>query len=352
MKPADVMREISYPLSDLAIMMSMLFFGLLFAVVRFSVTTLGMMGIALAIFLLATIVPPYFRYLLILLEARANGKDAPALDAELFGMANKLWSLTPLVLIALLIWGGIVISDHALMWVILYAATILISIPASLAILAITHSPLQSLNPVAIFRMILVCGPAYFLIPVLVVAMTFLPAGLGSVGIPSFFVDLVIIYQTILIFTLTGKLLHAKGVVFDLEFDEPLEATPAGVARDLEKERQKTVNHAYGIISRGNREGGFAHIKRWIQSESDIDAASAWFFKAMMKWENKDAALFFAQIYLAHLLYHDYDAQALKLISTCLHEESRWKPAAGDLQHVLDLAEKYHRDDLLKSLRN
>jgi len=137
-----------------------------------------------------------------------------------------------------------------------------------------------------------------------------------------------------------------------LKLDDRVERTQEEVAGDLEKAREKVASHAYGFISRGNREGGFAHIMDWIQKEPDVHEASAWFFKKLLQWESKDPALFYAQTYLAHLLHHDEDAKALKLISICLHENPRWKPGDNDRQSVLELVQKYRRDDLLKSLRN
>ncbi len=352
MKPAEFLRELLYPLTDIAIIMSMMFFGLLFAIARMSPILSGILGYALAFFLLAVIVPPYFRYLLFLLEARAYGKEAPALDAELFGMADRLWALTPLVLIALLVWGGILISDYGYLWSVLYGSVMIVLFPASIAILAITHSPLESLNPAAIYRMIKVCGPTYLAIPVVVVSINLAFGWLGSIGAWPVVIYLGTSYQVVLLFTLTGGVLAVKGVSLDLRIEPPLEPTEERISGDLEREREKVASHAYGFISRGNREGGFAHIMDWMQQEPDVRDASDWFFNKMMKWESKDPALFFAQTHIAHLLHHAEDAKVLKLVSMCLHENPRWKPKAEDRQHVLELAEKYRRDDLVVSLRN
>ena len=76
-----------------------------------------------------------------------------------------------------------------------------------------------------------------------------------------------------------------------------------------------------------------------------------WFFEEMMRWENTDAALFFGQECLAHFLHHDLDAMALKLLSSCIHENPAWRPRPEDRQHAVELAEKYSRDDLLPAIR-
>jgi len=344
MKPADVVRELLYPLTDMAIIMAMFFFWIVFAIAKAG----GLLGL----WLLVLITPAYFRYLLYLLEARASGKEAPVPSAEMFDPAENFWSLTPLILIALLIWGGFVISDFGLFWSLVYGAAILVIMPATLAILAITHSPVESLNPVAIARMFRVCGTDYFLVPGIVVGMTFVFPILIQLGMPLFLVDLGTSYQSVLMFTLTGAILRAKDVSFELRLDDPVEPTEDEIAGDLEKEREKVASHAYGFISRGNREGGFAHIMDWIQKEPDVHEASAWFFSAMWKWESRDPALFYAQTYVAHLLHHNEEMKALKLISICLHENPRWKPKTEDRQHVIELAQKFQREDLLALLRN
>ena len=344
MKPAELARELVYPLTDMAIVMAMLFFWIAFAIAKAG----GLLGL----WLLVLITPAYYRYLLYLLEARAGRKEAPVPAAETFNLVENFWSLTPLILIALLIWGGIVLSDYGWFWSLLYGFAILLVMPASMAILALTHAPLESLNPVAIVRMMRVCGATYFLVPAAVLGVTVLLAALARFGVPLFLVDLGTTYQSVLVFTLTGAILNSSDVSFELRLDDPLEQTQDEIASDLHKARETVANHAYGFISRGNREGGFAHIMDWIRKEPDVHDASRWFFNKMMKWESKDAALFYAQIYIAHLLHHDEDLQVLKLVSVCLHENPAWKPKAEDRQHVIELAEKYQRDDLLASLRN
>ena len=345
MKPDDVYREVTYPLTDMAIVFAMVFFWVMFMLIH----NAGFLGIWLGVL----VAPAYFRYLLYLLEARANGKQAPVPTAEMFAPVDNLWTLTPLVLVAVLIWGVILLTSNGYAWLAApFGLLILIIVPASMGILAITHSPEESLNPAAVVRMIRACGPAYLIIPATILFLTFVFFSLAVFGVPLFLLELGSGYQAVLLFTLTGAVLNANDIAFDVEIEAPLEAGEMEVAEDLEKARQNVASHAYGFISRGNRDGGFAHILDWIGKEADVDVASEWFFRAMMKWESKDAALFFAQIYFAHLLQHDDDARALKLMSICLHQNPDWKPKAQDRPHALALAEKYQRDDLLKSLRN
>ena len=72
MKATEVGRELLYPLTDMAIVIAMIFFWLLFGLAQ----NAGLLGIVLMIILM----PAYLRYLLYLLEARANNRSAPVPD--------------------------------------------------------------------------------------------------------------------------------------------------------------------------------------------------------------------------------------------------------------------------------
>jgi hypothetical protein len=344
MKPSDVIREILYPLKNIAIVFAMLFFWMLFGLVQRA----GLIGL----WLLIIIAPAYIRYLLYLLEARANNRSPPVPEISMFNPVDNLWSLTPLILISMLIWVDILFADSDLAWLgILLGMVIFLIVPSTLAILAVTHSPSESLNPSAVLRMIRVCGAGYFLVPAVIILISVLFVLFEFLGLPPFFTNLGKSYQIVLLFTLTGAVLHANDVAVQVDIDPPLEKSDAEISRDLEKERQKVANHAYGFINRNNRAGGLAHINQWIDKEADTDAAYAWFFREMLTWENSTAALFFAQVYMNWLLRGEQDVAALKLAARCLHEDSRWKPQLEDRALFLQVAEQHGREDLIRQVK-
>jgi hypothetical protein len=345
MKATDVGRELLYPLTDMAIVFAMIFFWLLFGLAQ----NAGLLGIAL-LFLTA---PAYIRYLLYLLEARASGKSAPVPDLTMFNPADNLWSLTPLILIAAAVWAGILLASKiSLFGVMLIGAGALVIGPASVAVLAVTHSPAESLNPAAMVRMVRACGPAYFVVPGVLIAMSGLFFMLYLAGTPLFLIDLGTSYQIVLLFSMTGAVLQAKNVAMQVTIEDPVEPTADDIARDLDHERQKVANHAYGFVSRGNREGGFAHIRQWLDRETAVENAYQWFFHEMLKWESSDPALFFAQEYLGRLLGWQMDNESLKLIARCLHENARWRPLPENRDEAHELATRHGRDDLIKLLKN
>jgi len=345
MKAADIGRELLYPLTDMAIVFAMIFYWLLFGLAR----NAGLLGIAL----LFLTVPAYLRYLLYLLEARANGKSAPVPDITMFNPADNFWTLTPLIPIAVAIWAGtLLVNNISLFGVMPIGAAVLVIVPASMAVLAVTHSPAESLNPAAMKRMIGACGAAYFAGPIVLIVMSWLSIALYVAGVPLFLIDLGTSYQIVLLFSMTGAVLHTNNVAMQVSIEDPVEPTADDIARDLNHERQKVANHAYGFISRGNREGGFAHIRQWLGNEQAVDEAHQWFFHEMLKWERKDPALFFAQEYLGRMLKSEMDNEALKLIARCLHESARWRPLPENRDEVHELAARHGREDLITLLKN
>jgi hypothetical protein len=351
MTPADLFRELSYPLRNLTVVLAIVTFTFIFTI-TITIMQLGpVLTIVGAVLSLATLAA-MIRYGMGVLEARANGQKPAVADTEMFALFDHLWAVFPLVLLFAASWMATV-TQSALGSVaaIAFLIAFLAVLPASMAVLAITHSPLESLNPVAIGRMIGECGPAYVAIP-LVLLVVFVASSLAAdAGLPLIVDILLDVYTVFLLFTMTGAVASGSGVAARIDIGLPAGPTEQEVSETVRSDRQKVANHAYGIISRGNRDGGFRHIRQWIDEDPDPDGAIGWFFNEMMKWESKDAAMFFAQDCLAHYLYHDMDGKALKLLSACLHEDPRWRPSADDRGHAIDLAERHGREDLAKQLR-
>jgi len=344
MKPAEFGREIVYPLTSIATLVPMIVSWLLFSVALF----FGLFGL----FLFIVTLVPFMGYLMKLLEARANGKEAPPFDAELMALIGTGWALFPLVILLLLGWLQFAVgqkySPGAALFVVFLSSIVF---PASLGVLSITRSPLQGLNPVAIVRFIQSSGVDYLLLIVTLESVSIALYLLQQSGTPPFPLRLGLIYLAFLTYSMTGAIVSRHRLTDDVHIPAPLTATPAQNRHELLKERQAIVTHAYGFISRGNRAGGLSHIQTQIDGEQDQDEAYSWFFNQMLKWENADAALFFAQTYLHRLLLQQREAAVLKLLSQCFHADSRFRPAADDRDDAIEVVERNGRTDLLALLR-
>ena len=317
---------------------------LLFSIALF----FGLFGL----FMFVVTLVPFMGYLMRLLEARSHTKEAPAFDAELMALLGNGWAIFPLVIVVLLFWVQFLLAQKvSVNAAILFSITAGVVFPASLGVLSITRAPLQGLNPFALFNFIKSSGSDYVL---LVGTLATVAAGLylfGRTGISPFLLKLALVYGAFLLYSLTGAVVGGHRFVDDVHIPEPLAATAEQTREELLHDRQGIIGHAYGFMSRGNRAGGLAHIQSHIDGEYDQDEAYKWFFNAMLKWENPDPALFFAQVYLHRLLLQQNEAAALKLLSQCLHANEQFRPASEDRDDVAEVVQRHGRSDLQKLLQ-
>ncbi|MGH8195358.1 MAG: hypothetical protein ACREQ8_13315 [Woeseiaceae bacterium] len=342
MKPAAILKEIAYPLADTVVLLALI----VFACLSMLANAAGMLGIFLGILL----IPALFHYLLLLLEARADGRSAPVAGIELFDIVENFWSLTPLVLYAAAVWGLILFANASILAGAAIALVLLAVLPASVAILAVTHSPLESLNPAALWRLVKACGPDYTAILVVLGLTVMLTSLAARANLPDVIVVVLSFYELFLLFTLTGGVLHANGVRFLIGIPDPVEVDDDVVASSRTKRRQQVLTHAYGFFSRNNRAGGLAHIQSAAQEEADPDDAYLWYFRQMLEWESQESALLLGQAYLGRLLEREQELEALKLMTRCVQVDPAFRPLPGDRPAALAAAERCRREDLLKNL--
>lgn len=351
MKPTDLLREITFPATDLAALFAMFLFAFVATIVGVAVGAgpLGWFILPLAVITL----PAFFRFAMNLLDARANRHPVSPPGIELFSWIDGFQSLFPLVLLALLIWAGIVLHVKFLPAMANTILGLLLLIyPASLAVLGATRSPTGSLNPVNLYNMIRLCGWQYVLIPLVIIPMTAVAALLFALNSWLLARNLAVCYVVFLLFSLTGAVMRENGVMNEVDIDRPRTPDVGQLSAALQKTRQQTANHAYGFASRGNRSSALRHIHQYVTTEVDTTSAYEWFFREMLAWESRDTALVFAQEYLAYLLGQGNGSDAIKLITRCLHEDVDWKPLQRDRYAACILAKQRNREDLLRFLES
>lgn len=347
MKPRELLRELIYPLTEVSVLLAILVFALLATLAEAA----GLLGLWLAVLL----VPAVYRYLLLLLEARASGRPAPVVGIEQFNIAENFWSLTPLILHAAAIWIGFLlqwrVSDAAAL---VFALALFAVLPASLAILAITRSPIESLNPAAWWRLVRGCGKPYLLalaVPlaggVLLWAVVW-PA-IAAITRSAFLYAVAANYELVLLFTVTGAVLHGSDVQWQVDIPAP-SAGRQDPEADLLRQRRNVLSHAWGFISRGNATGGLKHIELAIAEEPDAGRAWQWYFTRMLEWPSTDPALQLARSWLGWLLEQERDIEALKLMTRCLRENPAFRPRPANIDAARELARRFNRDDLLQHI--
>lgn len=338
MKLVDLVRALAYPVTESVVLIPLLVFWLL--------TTVAIWGGLFGLFLVFLIVlPAVIRFQMILLEARAKGVTPATPDIGSFNWFGKAWTMFPFLIVVCLTWTTIAAGrNFGTAWVIppvLFAAAFF---PASVAVLAITHSPLQSVNPLALGRLWKTCRSTFWLATVFLIVAVWL-AG-EATTLPGVLANLVSLLLSFAFFSLVGSLIQPYGLIANIEIPAPLEKDAAAEAADLNKVRSAILDHAYGFISRDNRAAGLNHILDWIDKDPHPVTAWAWFFEQMLRWENREPAMFFAQHYLHDQLQHGEQTPAVKLMMRCRLVDERFRPWPEDVPAATLAAESCGNEEL------
>lgn len=136
---------------------------------------------------------------------------------------------------------------------------------------------------------------------------------------------------------------------------EPAVAPQSALAREVLdaqtlKQRKNALDHAYGIISRGNRAGGFAVLNDYAATEPRRVAVEAWFFHAMLEWNLGDVPLYYAQRLLGDLLDAGEETAAMKVCLRCLQQNPAFRPDLDDVPRLREVAKRLGNRDVANAL--
>jgi len=348
MRTADFLRSLAYPVACKTVLPAFLLFYVAAEFMRWAISTGPFYFVSATVFAVF-LLPALCLYLVYLLQARARGRepDPPGIEHLLwFGSG---WSLLQVLYFVAIGYGTVTLAGTTGMAAVVAVAAVVL--PASLATLAVTQSPLESLNPVTLRKVIARCGWRYWLVTLYFVVAVAVTRYVYTSGITPWLADLVSLYLLFVFYALTGAVIRPGNLHRDVDIYEPLQPDESAIAAELLSVRNDVLNHAYGFISRGNREGGLQHIRDWIAEDPEPGSAWRWYFDNMMRWQDKMPALFFGQHYVRRLL-HDGDFRAAtRVIMRCRHENEAFQPFREDREQAIAAAEHVGNEELARALR-
>jgi len=341
-KPTEIIRAIVYPVVTPAVLIPLVIFWLFIA--------FALWGGIFGVLLLLLVTPAVFRSQAVLLEARARDAEPETPDIGFFSWFGNAWSLFPApVVIGAVLLVDLVRRQQGEAAAAVLAVVACIVLPVFVTVLAVTRSPLQGLNPVALTRLARRCwGRLWIASMYLLTAL----AGLGNAGeLPVWLAVGMLLVVGYAFFSLVGSLVAPFGLVDDVYIPEPVEKSAAEISAGTLRERRKTLDHAYAFASRGNGEGGLRHIMAHVDREPDRIAAWGWFLDRMFCWENTGHALFFARHCLHDCLAQGDRVRAVKVLLRCRMEEERFLPLPDDIPAAIEAAEATGNHELAAVLK-
>lgn len=342
MNHRDLLRALLIPILEPAVLMVLILFSVLFAIAQSS--------LLLGLFVLIFSLPPIFRYLMLIVEDCARGESPGALNAEFFNWVGGMHTFFPLPLtIAFGVVGFYAFDAYGMSGVYMTLAVAVVIFPTSLALLAITHSPLQSINPLAIWRLLAKSYRTFWIAPLYLALILWF--SMQSTGLPVIVTNFIQLFLVFSFAAVTGTLIAPERLIDDVGIPAPVAPLRDKAENDLEQNRVLTLSHAYGFISRDNREGGFKHIFGEIERDPDPLGAWQWYFERMLTWEQKQHALFFAQHCIRDMLANDENIPALKMINRCHLLNEQFTPFREDIPAAIAVAERCGNIELAAVLK-
>lgn len=339
MKATEAVREIIYPITQTAVLLALLTFFLLGEFAAYG----GLLGLVLAFMIL----PAVLRYLMMILEARLKDGHPEPPDVDMFLWIGNGWSLFSAVWFAVLIYStyllGSLFGAAAMLAV---DSLIFVFLPASLAVLATTRSPIQSLNPRIVATLIRRAGAAYWITVFFAILASVLVWWLSALPLAEWLQELIAFYLLFAFYALVGGVFRPLQLHEEVDIHESTEPGAEEIGAALSVERTSVLNHAYGFISRGNRAGGLQHIASWLGKDPEPHTAWAWFFEQMLLWEVPEPALVFAQQYLGRLLQSEERVTAVKVMLRCRMINEAFKPLEQDTALALEAAKRCDNAEL------
>lgn len=342
MNARRILGELLFPARSLASVLAMLVFALLIV--------LAIKAGILGLWLLVVVLPGLLRFLVMVADARAEGRDVEPPGLELFTLGGPAWTLFPVLpFVGLPVLVRAVAESHpGTATAIAFAGCTLL--PAMTGVLVITHSPLQALNPTAWSRLVRTVGTPYLLAVGVLLLSASAWAGLGS--LPGWLRLLFALYLLFAFHALVGGLLRERKLLDEIDVPEDLDVRASITDEALARERRICLDHAYGLFSRGNRDGALAYLGRWLDADPHPAAAYGWFLAEMLGWENRLPALYFGQSYLGWLLAQGESIAAVKLMLRLRLVDTAFKPAPGDFAAALAAARACGNADLAEALES
>ena len=345
-------REATLPATTPSVLFSLLLFFAFYEIAALGFLFGFVIGMVLAAQLIAFVLPALMRTLMQVLDARSRGREPDPPVVEFLSWVGNMWTLFPLVHVVFFVYAfyilGSMFGDIGAWFVILPYAMLL---PASLIVLALTHSVIESLRPGAIFGLIRRCGVSYLVAP------AFLSAAVAFIFWLMRHIDVQVVLEFTGFYLLFAAFAVFGGLVQPLQLQQELDIPAAREVLEEEFGEQQSLirtaalNHAYGLVSRGNRESGLDHLYRELAEDPDPATAWYWYFDRMMRWETNNAGLAFAQQYLHHLLAERDNVAAVKVMLRCRLVNDAFKPLAEDIPLAIYAAEECQNEELASFLR-
>ena len=291
-------------------------------------------------------------YSFLLVRTAAHGQPLPVLAVENANPWHEPRPLLQLVLLAAsasLAWW---LAGHVGRWAAAgVAAAMVLSLPASVALLAVEGEAMRAVSPIAIVRVAAGLGPRYLAVLGLGAVYGATVVALAKV-LPRFVLAAVAQMLLYSLATALGVTLYARRHELGLDAWHTPERDAERDAQRSDRERAAFATELYGLIRARHPEVAWARAREWLAATGRDPAAIRWLRDRALEWGEPRFADRLGEELVARLIALGRRGEALAEVEACWRRGGKFAPIDYRDRDVLEgVARELGRDVAAARLR-
>ncbi|HEY6619209.1 MAG TPA: hypothetical protein VIY68_06680 [Steroidobacteraceae bacterium] len=308
-----------------------------FAVLLFFAAQARLVGIPLALLVTSW----FFKYAYILFDHTVRGFDEPpTLDIQMMNPIDEQRPLGQVVILGLIGYAVYLVYDHfGTPAAVALAVPCLFFLPASVAILGLESNLLKAANPLYWFSLVRGLGILYgaVLLLILVYALALRLLWAFDFWRPA---EIVIgMFAVLSVFSFLGGALYERRHELNLETWVSPERTAALEEKQTQRENDRQVHEAYGLMRAGSHVKSFQMLEDWLKSRGNAPDDYRFLCERTLSWGDPRYVTRLSEEFVARLLTLKRVGEALDVVTERLNLDLQFRPkTAADTWAIAQLA--------------
>jgi hypothetical protein len=297
----------------------------------------GLMGIPPALLVISW----FFKYAYILFDHTVRGFDEPpTLDIQMMNPLSEQRPLAQVALLGLIGYAVYLTREHFGSPAALALAIVCgFFLPASVAILGLESNILKAAYPVYWFNLVRGLGLLYGAVLLLILAYAL---GLDLLWRFDLWLPIEIavgMFAVLSVFSFLGGVCYERRHELNLETWVSPERTEALKAKDTQRESDKHVLEAYGLMRAGSHIKSWQMLEDWLKSRGNTPEDYRWLCERTLSWDDPRYITRLTEEHVARLLTLKRSGEALDVVGQRLNLDPNFRPkSAADTLSLAQLA--------------
>jgi len=308
-----------------------------FAFLLFIAVKASLVGLPLALLVISW----FFKYAYILFDHTVRGFDEPpTLDIQMMNPIDEQRPLAQVVILGLIGYAVYQTYDHFGTGAAVGLTIVcLLFLPASVAILGLESNLLKAAYPMYWFSLVRGLGILYGAVLLVMVAYAL---GLRllwafDLWLPVEFV--IGMFAVLSVFSFLGGALYERRHELNLETWASPERTAALENQQTQRENDKLVHDAYGLMRAGAHIKSFRMLEDWLKSRGNTPEDYLWLCERTLSWDDPRYVTRLTEELTGRLLTLKRMGEALDVVTRRLNLDPNFRPkSAADTLAIAQLA--------------